>query len=281
MKTSAPRNWQTAVLVMVVVGLLILALSGYLNSMVRTLMNPLIGVQGWFSTRYMAVYELFTVPKDVSTLRSQNSLLENEVSQLQAQVIQLQQQLRESEVLYSLLDFARANPDNEYVAAAVIGRDTSPFMHYVYIDKGSDQGIRHGMPVVTQQGLVGRVEAVSAGASRVQIINDPSAAVNIRMQSTQINALLSGSVTGDLNLEMIPQDVTIQPGEVILSSGLGGNYPADILIGQILTVRRNENELFQTASVQPAVDFNTLRAVLVIKNFHPVDIQPLAPSTVP
>lgn len=280
MKTSFPRLWQTIVLLVVVCGVLLLALSGYMSPVLRATLNPFVTIQGWLSNRYMAVYEFITVPRDVALLRQRNTELESQVSQLQTQVIQLQQQLREAQILYALLDFARSSPENEYVAAAVIGRDPNPFIQYIIIDKGSDDGIRHGMPVVTQQGLVGRVDAVTAGAARVQLIVDVNSAVNVRIQSTQTNALLSGSLTGDINLQMIPQDVVVQPGELVLTSGLGGEYPADVLIGQIVTVRKSDTELFQTASVQPAVDFTSLRAVLVVKNFKPVDIAPLVPTPV-
>jgi len=132
--------------------------------------------------------------------------------------------------------------------------------------------------VVTQQGLVGRVEAVTASASRVQLINDPGSLINVRMQSLKRDAQLAGSITGDLNLVNIPQDVGLNAGELLLTSGLGGNYPADILIGQVVSVTKKENELFQTASVQPVVNFLTLRAVLIITNFKEIDISPLIPS---
>ncbi|HEY9088660.1 MAG TPA: rod shape-determining protein MreC [Anaerolineaceae bacterium] len=281
MNSSTPRIWQTAVIVVLVAGIIALALSGFLSPALRTVLNPLIRVQSWISTRYMAVYEFLTVPRDITSLRNENAELKDQVSQLQSQNLQLQQQIREAEVLYALLDFARTSPENEYTAAAVIGLDTNPFLRYVIIDKGSDDGLRHGMPVVTEQGLVGRVDAVTAGAARVQLITDPSSRINIRLQSTQTKAMLTGSLVGDVNIEMIPQETDLQIGEVVLTSGLGGNYPADILVGKVISVQSRPNELFQTASIQPAVDFSTLRAVLVITNFQPVDIGPLTPATVP
>lgn len=281
MNSSTPRIWQTAVIVVLVAGIIALALSGFLSPALRTVLNPLIRVQSWISTRYMAVYEFLTVPRDITSLRNENAELKDQVSQLQSQNLQLQQQIREAEVLYALLDFARTSPENEYTAAAVIGLDTNPFLRYVIIDKGSDDGLRHGMPVVTEQGLVGRVDAVTAGAARVQLITDPSSRINIRLQSTQTKAMLTGSLVGDVNIEMIPQETNLQIGEVVLTSGLGGNYPADVLVGKVISVQSRPNELFQTASIQPAVDFSTLRAVLVITNFQPVDIGPLTPATVP
>jgi rod shape-determining protein MreC len=277
MKRLSPRAWQTAVIVVVVAGILLLSLGGFLNPILNSSFSPFISLTSWLSSRYMAIYEFVTVPRDIATLRQINAGLVDENSQLQTQVIQLQQQLREAQVLYALLDFARARPENEYVACAVIGRDPSPFLNYIIIDHGSDSGLRHGMPVVTEQGLVGRIDAVTAGAARVQLITDPGSAVNVRLKSAQTEVLLSGSLTGDISLDMIPQDTVINAGDLVLTSGLGGNYPADILVGQLVSFRKRENDLFQTASVQPAVDFSQLRAVLVITNFKPVDITPLIP----
>ena len=276
------RYWRAGTLALIVVGLLVLALSGYLGTVFRLVSIPLIDVQGWLATRYLAIYEAFRSPQDMAALRQRNAVLETENSRLQGQVIQLQQELKDTEVLYALLKFARARPNDTYVAASVIGRDPSPFLRYVMIDKGSDDGLRHGMPVVTSRGLVGRVDAVIANAARVQLINDPGSAVNVMLSSTRAEAILSGSVTGDVQLEMVPLEITLKPGDVILTSALGGSYPAGLLVGQVSGVRRLETELFQTASVQPAVDFNNLRAVLVVTNFSPTDVTPLVPDqTVP
>jgi rod shape-determining protein MreC len=279
MKKFSPSFWQTAVLVLIVSGVLILALGGYLTPILRVVLDPFVSIQQWLSSRYLAVVEFVTVPRDVAALRQRNAELENKTASLETQIVQLQQQLREAQVLYALLDFARTRPQNEYVAGAVIGRDPVPFLRYIQIDKGSDDGLRRGMPVVTQQGLVGRVDALTAGAARVQLITDPGAVVNVRLQSTQTDVLLVGSVTGELSLEMIPQDITVKPGDLVLTSGLGGSYPPDIVIGQVVSVRKRETDLFQTATVQAAANMANLRAILVITNFHPVDIQPLEPTT--
>jgi rod shape-determining protein MreC len=77
---------------------------------------------------------------------------------------------------------------------------------------------------------------------------------------------------------MISLDAAVESGDVILTSGLGGNYPPNIFVGQVLSTQRRENALFQTASVQPIVDFASINAVLVIQNFQAVDISPLIPE---
>jgi rod shape-determining protein MreC len=281
MKVFSPANWRPLVVTLIVAGIVILALAGYLAPILRLSLNPIVGLQSWISSRYTALYDFVTVPRDVASLRQQNAVLTNENSQLQTQIIQLQQQLKEAEVLYALLDFARSRPENEYVASAVIGRDPSPFMSYVIIDHGSDNGLRHGMPVVTQQGLVGRVDAVTASAARLQLITDPGSTINVRLQSTKTETLLNGSITGDLTLEMIPQETKLKTGDLVLTSGLGGGYPSDVLVGQVVSTQHREGELFQMASIQPAVDFTQLQAVLVITNFKPVDIESLTPTLSP
>jgi rod shape-determining protein MreC len=281
MKSVSPQTLRNAVVVFLVVGILLLALGGLLRPILGVVMDPFIGVQRWLSERFMEVYDFFTLPRDVTDLLQKNAELEDEVSGLQSQVIQLQEQLREADVLYSLLDFARSRPQDEYIASAVIGRDPSPFLHYIIIDHGSDDGIQHGMPVVTQQGLVGKVDAVTASAARVQLITDPGSVVNVRLQNQIAAAQVVGSVTGELTLEMLSQNTDLTPGEILLTSGLGGNFPGDVIVGQVAEINKTENQLFQTALVQPVVDFTALRAVLVIANFNTININSLVPTAAP
>jgi rod shape-determining protein MreC len=271
------RSFQTATLALVIVGILLLALGGYLTPLSRYALSPFIGAQSWLSIRFQAARDYLTAPRDVTRLNQQISLQEAEIARLQAQVIELQQQNTQLRVLSALLEFAQSHPDNDYVTASVIGRDPSPFLHYVIINRGSDDGILRGKPVVSSQGLVGRVAAVTANAARVQLIADPGTVVNIRLQRSGAEAVLQGSITGDLTLEAIPQDVDVEPGDLVLTSGLGGNYPPNILIGQVSGVQESPVELFKSATVQPIVDFSQLDIVLVIVNFQPVDISPLLP----
>ncbi len=281
MKSVSPQTLRNAVVVFLVVGILFLALGGFLRPILGVVMDPFVSAQRWLSERFMQVYDFFSLPRDVADLLQENAELKNEVSGLQSQVIQLQEQLREADVLYSLLDFARSRPQDKYIASAVIGRDPSPFLHYIIIDHGSDDGIQHGMPVVTQQGLVGKVDAVTASAARIQLITDPGSVVNVRLQNQTADAQIVGSVTGEVTLEMLTQETDLAPGEILLTSGLGGNYPGDVIVGQVIEISKTENQLFQSALVQPVVDFNALRAVLVITNFNTININSLVPTAAP
>jgi rod shape-determining protein MreC len=279
MKYRPPRSLRTFIVVIVATGLIILAVSGYLTPLTQILLSPVVGAQTWLSERFLAVQNILSTPRDVTELMQRNAELEGEVANLETQVIELQQQLTEYQILSSLLDFARAYPEYEYVGASVIGRDPSPFLQYVIINRGSDDGLRRGMPVVTQQGLVGRISRVTAAGANVQLITDPAMSINVRLQPSRDRAVLSGSITGDLSLEFIPQEANVNSGDLVLTSGFGGNYPPNILIGQVTSIRSQDYDLFQSGSVQPVVDFEQLEIVLVVTNFHPIDMAPLLPPS--
>ena len=281
MKDLFGRSLQTTIVFLIVGGVLALAFGGYLGTASRGLGSSLVSIQTWVATRYSAIQDFLAAPRDITALRQRNAELEAEVSRLQGQVIDLQQKVSEAEILAALVDFSRASPESTYKGAAVVGRDPSPFLHYIIINRGSNDGVLRGMPVVTNQGLIGRVDAVIADAARVQLITDPASAINIRLQNADTDAVLIGSVTGDLSLDMISQDATVETGDVVLTSGLGGGYPPDLIVGQVLNIQKRDYELFQQATIQPAVDFARLEIVLVITNFRPVDIEPLVPVITP
>lgn len=274
---QSPLNRQAIVIAFIAIGVVVLALSGYLTPLVGFILNPFVSAQTWITTRYQAVRDLITSPSDVAQLRQRNTELEAEVTRLQEQILELQDQVEEVQVLSALVKFAQADVENDYLGASVIAYDPSPFMKYVIINRGSDDGLRRGMPVVTSQGLVGRVSAVTALAARVQLITDPGSFINVRLKQSEAEGVLTGQITGEITLEQLPQDETIQTGDLVLTSGLGGSFPEGIIIGQVTGVRSNDYDLFQNASIQPVVDFSKLEIVLIIVNFNPVDIGPLVP----
>jgi rod shape-determining protein MreC len=272
MSRSRSRALFALILALIAVAFIFLSLGGYLDFTEGLLLRPLSSIQGWFSSRYAAIRDLISSPRDVASLRARIAELEAANALLEQQVISLREQVTETEILAALLDFARTQPESRYLAGPVIGRDVSPFLRSVWIGVGSDDGVGHGMPVVTNQGLVGRVMEVFATVSRVQLITDPQSAVNIRFQDSRADGVLVAQLSGELYIDMISQEKTITTDELVLTSGLGGTYPADIPVGNVLSVRKRDYDIFQQATIQPAVDFYNLEIVLVITSFRPLPI---------
>ena len=139
------------------------------------------------------------------------------------------------------------------------------------LDLGSTHGIDVGMPVVTDQGLVGRISEVTNTTSKVLLITDVSSSVNALLQSSRLNGVLRGTPGGDLVMDYIPQGALFSVGEVVLTSGLGGNFPKGIPIGQVTDIIQRDIDVFQQAIVRPTVDFGSLELVMVVTNFNPLE----------
>ncbi|HSB89319.1 MAG TPA: rod shape-determining protein MreC [Anaerolineales bacterium] len=277
MSRSRSSGLLALTLILIAVGLLVLNLGGYLGPAQSLVLRPFGAVQGWIASRVAAVRSLLTAPGDVIALREENDQLQAQVSALQQEIIALREQAAQADILAALLGYARGQPESRYLAVNVIGRDVSPFIRSVWIGRGSDAGLLRGMPVVTERGLVGRIAEVHATVSRVQLITDPATEVNVRLQTSRADGALRAQVNGELWVDLIDQAAEVTPGELVLTSGLGGAFPPEVPVGQVLTVRKRDFELFQQAVIQPSVDFENLEIVLVITNFQPLLLTPEVP----
>lgn len=260
-------------LILVAAGLLALSLGGYLTPIQNLILRPISSIQSWVALRVAALRDFLTSPRDVASLREEISGLEGEVARLQQEIIALREQAAEAKILAALLDYARARPESSYKAARVIGRDVSPFLRSLIIDVGSDAGISRGMPVVTRRGLVGRIIEVFPTVARVQLITDPEASVNVQLQLSRADGVLAAQLNGELWVDLIDQSATITQGELVITSGLGGKYPIEIPVGQVISIHRRDYELFQQAVIQSSVDFDDIDIVLVITNFRPLPLE--------
>lgn len=219
---------------------------------------------------------------DVNALREQVEQLQKQVVELNLLRVRVRELENENTLLRQQLAYKQANPDFDILGAAVlqrnpdlarvIGQDPSNLARYIIIDQGSEQGIKTGMPVVTPQGLVGRVTATGTHWAKVLLITDATSAVNAVVQSTRATGIVQGDVNGNLTIKYVPQGEAIKIGDLILTSGMGGGFPKRLVIGQVTAVRKHDIELFQEAEIQPSVDFARLEFVLVLKKFTPADI---------
>ena len=189
------------------------------------------------------------------------------IDQLLVDNTQLREKEKENETLREMLSFKQANQNYQLLASDVIGRDPNPLLHFVLIDRGSNDGVARGMPVVTARGLVGQVSETYLRSSKVLLITDLASSVNALAQETRTTGVVQGDVSGGLLMRFIQQGEKIEKSNIILTSGLGGKFPKRLVIGQVQVVRALDVELFQSAEIRPSVDFHTLESVMVITNF--------------
>ncbi len=255
--------------VVVTVTLLVLDLTGTLTDVVGYLRTPFAAAQDWVSGGVRQFGSSLSTPQDVAVLQAENEQLRNQVTELERQNEELIEVYAEYTLLSALLDYARETPQYRRVAADVIGWDTSNFVRSIVINRGFDDGITPGMPVETERGLVGRIVAVSAHAAQVQLLTDPGSAINARLGASRADGVVEGQLTSYLKMKWLEQDIPISENELVMTSGLGGNFPPDLIIGRVTQFERSTSELFQEAEVRPAADLQRLEIVLVITDFEP------------
>ncbi len=203
--------------------------------------------------------------------------LESALAAFQAEIVELREIAHDYERIAALLNYTRSRENEEYVVADVIDRGVSGFTRVIHINRGARDGLTEGMPVVTERGLVGRITQVSATAAQVLLITDPVSAVSARLLGSRAEGSVQGQLTGTLRMTFIDLDAVVQEGDTVVTSGLGGNLPEGIPIGQVTSIRQFEFELFQEAEVRSFNDFERLETVLVITNFQPVDLSVFEP----
>lgn len=198
--------------------------------------------------------------------------LETAFARQQSEVVALREFASDYQRLADLVAYTSAAQTQDTVAADVIARDTSSALRTIVINKGSREGIRTGMAVVTGQGLVGRVIEVTSSASRVMLITSEASAISARNQRSRAEGAVVGRASGELRMLMLEPGADVQVGDLIITSGLGGNLPPDIVIGQVRSTRQFESEIEQTAEISSLIDFNRLEIVLVVTGFEPIDL---------
>jgi len=252
----------------VIIGLDVAGYLGPVNDLIHTALKPpailFTETKGLIGGGVDAVREL-------QTLRQRNAELEDLANRLTVENLRLAEVETENEKLRTLLDFVQTNPSFNYrggqIIARVIGGSASPFTHPIQIDLGEQHGIEEGMPVVTDRGLVGRIFNVYPRTSDIMLITDPRSSVNVMTQASRAPGILRGRVGQLPIMELIPPEIEITVGEIIITSGLGGHFPKGLVVGQVVEVLKNDNLMFQSAIIQPTVDFDRMELVLVITNF--------------
>lgn len=198
--------------------------------------------------------------------------LNKENSQIKLENQILKEDQAELHRLRRMVNFKEQNSMTyDLIGARIIGRSPNNWYNAMIIDKGSRDGIQQNMPVISPDGLVGRVSSVNENSAQVFLITDREVAVGVLLQETrETNGIVEG--LGDnsmLRMRNIPYYSKVQKGDQVVTSGLSEYYPKGIVIGKIKKMTREPNGLLLSATVAPAVDFNKLEEVFIITAYHP------------
>jgi len=207
-----------------------------------------------------------------SELYRENQELKEQIADLRSQVVVLLEAQIENETLRRQLDFKSAVPSYELLSAEVIGHDPNALLQYLIIDRGAQDGVALAMPVLADAGLVGRISEVSANSAKVMLISDPSSSVSAIIQRSRATGVVRGNVNGGLTMYYIPPGEVVEPGDMVLTSGLGGNFPSKLVIGQVASVTYSDVDMFQQAEVVSPLSLRNLEEVMILLNFSEYEL---------
>ena len=221
-------------------------------------------VTGWFG----GFFDRLTLADE---LTEENARLEEQVRQLQGQLADLDRYKSENETYREMLQIQEEHPTFEMEAANVIARDASSRFYSFKIDRGSNQGIALQDPVITRAGMVGIVSEVGPNYAVITTLLDPAFKVGATATASRDPGMVEGEMSlaqeGKTKLRYLAPTSEVAPGELVMSSDLGGTYPADLLIGTVLEVQMESSGISKYAVVQPAVDVSEVTAVMVVKAY--------------
>jgi rod shape-determining protein MreC len=231
-----------------------------------TLTNP---VERILSAVFRPAANVLSGAGSRNDLRTQNDQLRTDNERLQNRVTELEQDVALIDELKAALKVSESQDAGTRVVASVVHRDASPFSDVISINQGASHGIRPGMVALSPQGsLLGTVTSVFGDRAFVRLITDGTSRVAAQVQGTPgADGLVQGGANRKLTFELAQAD--IRPGDVIVTSGLGGNYPANIPIGRVTEVTGSAQDLYRKVSIESQVRLSTVQTVLILTSFTP------------
>ena len=210
--------------------------------------------------RVIGVWEEYVALRHVS---EENRQLRRDLGLLQKQNADLRESAIAAQRLAGLMEFKEQFVPHT-IAARVIGRDSTNWYGGVILNKGDRDGIRPEMGVMTPAGVVGRVVKTGPFSSMVLLVTDPHNAITGIIQRSRDEGIVEGTSQGRARIKYLPLLASVRVGDTVVTSGLTGGFPRGIVIGAVLSIQKEEGELFQSAEITPEADLSKLEEVLVI-----------------
>jgi rod shape-determining protein MreC len=196
-------------------------------------------------------------------LEKENRKLKQKIAELEAESHHMKEIRLANERLRHLLQFREKNSPS-MVGAEVIGQDPSSWFKSVTIDKGERDGVKQGMAVVSPTGVIGQILKTAPHYATVLLITDYNSAIDSIVQRTRAKAIVEGKGENRCQLKYLLRTEEVAVGDAVVTSGLGGNFPKGLMVGEIKKVDKKGHGVFQYAELVPSVDFTQLEEVFVI-----------------
>ncbi|MEO8211844.1 MAG: rod shape-determining protein MreC [Myxococcales bacterium] len=259
------------VAVMLVLALVALRISaknpGELSNLDRGILAVVAPAQSALSSVARAIGGMVGRYAELTHVRSENDRLRSENTRLRAELMQTKRVAAESGRYQLLLGLKDTTPA-ETLAARVISIDASPYFRVARVELDRGEGlVRRGMPVLTPDGVVGRINRVSGQTSDVLLAVDPRSSMDVFLPRTGGRGVLRGKAGENgyrCSVEYLMRGEQAREGDLVVTSGLGGAFPRDLPVGKVTRVVPNPSGLYQEVEVTPDVDFARLSEVLVV-----------------
>ncbi len=264
-----PRKYQSIAVaaILLIVSLSILSYSavtvtetGLLRKVVLEVAAP---VENLINTSLTALHDAWKRYLFLVGMEDENRKLRRENALLAEQLNQYREGYMEGMRLQKLLKI-KSGFQQQTVAARVIDRKHASLFKTILINKGTSEGLRVGLPVLADKGVVGRIIETSWHASRVLLLIDENSNIDALIQRNRAQGMLQGAGSSGCNLKYISRVEEVQPGDVVVTAGLAGVFPKGLLLGAVSGISRKEGGLFQKIEVAPVVDFDRLEEVLAL-----------------
>jgi rod shape-determining protein MreC len=224
-------------------------------SVITPLTRGIVHTQDWFSHTWHDYVWLRGV-------RQQNEELQNQIVQMKMREVRLAEDANQARRLQLLLGF-KEKYISQTVPAQVIATTGSEFSRAIYIDKGSNDGIKPDMPVITPEGIVGKVLRVLPTSSLVLLINDPTSGAGVILENSRLQGILKGTASGAIVVRDVMSDEKVNVGEHVVTSGGDRVFPKGMPVGTVTSVSPGQ-DLFLNIRVKPSAPIGRLEEVLVI-----------------
>ncbi len=209
------------------------------------------------------VSDFFETISDIKNLKKENEDLKLKIQSLLAENVQLLEFKKENETLRVALNLGLEKQFN-LTFAEVIGKDIS--QDSLIIDKGSDDGILKGQPVISQEkNLVGKINEVYKNFSKVMLISNKDVSFDGKISDTGIYGLVKGNGNFKVFFDLVPKDKEIKKGDIIATAATGGIFPEGLLVGEIKEVKKLDVEPFQRAEISPSFDVKEINYLFIVQ----------------